>query len=1195
MLFTQTNPHLSYLQDNEFFVAVSGILISILLCLLSLSLLNTRFRAQRIAEHLTFELKEREVRLLEVLENSQDASYKRNLQDNKYDYLSPVFERISGYSHNKMLTFPIETVLSLIHPDDLADVERVINEATTGEANKTCQIDYRFKHKDGEYHWFSDKFALIRDANNLPLARIGSVSDITNRKLSEESLRRSEEKYRSIFETIQDVFYQVDLDGKILEISPSIATYTDFTREELLGIQVESLYVSLIDRAIMLTTLKKDGVVRDYELKMKTKNGTIIDTSINARIIFDDRDNPNHIVGIIRDITDRKQKEEELKRSENNYRNIYNNALEGMVRTTIEGRSLGANQTLALMLGFNTPEEALRAVNEAGHQVWVDKEERSRYQALLIKQGIVRDFECQWRRKDGSIFWVTFNSRVTHENDGKDIYVDGYIQDITDRRKTIVALQESEERHRTILRTAMDGFWISDINGRILEVNDTYCHMIGYSMNELLSMSVSDVEAIESEHEVNSHIQKIITQGENIFETRHCCKDGSLIEVQISAQYQHFEGGRIVVFIHDITSRKNAEREQRKIQFLLANSQRQSNLGSWETELSTGKLIWTEEMYRIFGFPLNLPIDLEMAVTVFQSDELVRFRQAMDDAIINKVPYHIDCTIIRHNDGQMRVIHDEGEVSFDEDGKAVRMFGTTQDVTDRKESEKQLKLLSTAIAQSPISVVITDREGNIEYVNPKFSEITGYSLAEAQGRNPRILKSDLHDREFYRVLWNTILSGNLWQGEFCNKKKNGDYYWESAAISPIVDSNGYISFFVAVKEDISEKKKMMEDLIKAKEQAEESDKLKTAFLNNISHEIRTPFNGILGFLSMLQYDDLSKTERDEYFNYINQSADRLMNTINDIVDISQIQSGQTKLTISMINLRNFILNLVSRFKPEAEIKGLEFKSSIELPDHIGSVSTDSVKLTTILSNLISNAIKFTKTGSIELGLSLHNKNLQFLVKDTGIGISKDKHQFIYYRFAQVDNSNTRAFEGSGLGLAIAKEYGEMLGGKIWLESEEGKGSTFYFAFPYPEAPGKESADYIQIPKAGEDKKIPSLKILIAEDDEGSAVLLKIITSSFSTEILMARSGVEAVELCTKISDIDLVLMDIRMADMDGYEATRQIRQFNSEIVIIAQTAYALSGDRERAIGAGCNEYIAKPINKEQLITLVEKYFTTNSD
>lgn len=1187
--FTQSSPQLPFFVNSEILVALSGILISILLYLLLLSFLNTRFRATKIAEKLTFRLKKSRKWLREVLENSQDASYKRNLEKDNYNYLSPVFEKLSGYSTDEMKALPFETFLELIHPEDLEEVRKIVGESLSPQGGNAFQVDYRFKHKNGEYRWFRDKFTVMRNANNKPLTRIGSISDITPRKIAAQSLRNSEEKYRSIFETIQDVFYQVDLHGNILEISPSVVNYTDYSRDELIGTSVRDLYVNLNDRDNVIIALSSNGEVRDYELKIKTKKGIIKDTSVNAKIIYDKNGNPNHIVGLIRDISERKQKEVELRKSEENYRNIYNNALEGMFRTSIDGRTLQANHALALMMGFETPEEAITSVNELNHQIWVDPFERNRYFTLLKEQGIVRGFECQCRRKDGSIFWVAFNAKIIRGNDGKDLFVDGYVQDITERRKADQALRESEERHHTILRTAMDGFWITDMTGRFLEVNETYCRMIGYTMQELLSMAISDIEGNESEHEVSSHIEQIISQGENIFETKHRRKDGSLLEVQISVQYQHFDEGRLITFVHDITNRKNAEKEQKKIQSLLTNSQRLSNLGSWETELSTGNLLWTEEMYRILGFPLNLPINLDMAVTVFPPDELKRFNEAITNAL-NGNPYNIDYTIRRHNDGQRRIIHDEGEISFDNAGKAVRMFGTTQDITERKESEKRLKLLSTSIEQSPVSVVITDKEGNIEYVNPRFSEVTGYSLAEALGKNPRILKSDNQEKEFYQNLWNTILSGNVWHGEFCNKKKNGEYYWERAAISPIVDKGGHISFFVAVKEDITEMKKILEDLIKAKERAEESDNLKTSFLNNISHEIRTPFNSILGFLSLLQFEDTTQSERDEYIDNINGSANRLMNTINDIVEIAQVQSGQMILTITTINIRSLISDLVSRFKPQAEFKGLVFDLKDELPSSLDLLQTDPVKLSTILNHLIGNAIKFTKSGSINLSVCATGAYLEFCVRDTGVGITENKQQSIFKRFTQADNSNTRQFEGSGLGLSISEAYTEILHGKLWLESVEGIGSSFYLTIPFTSSQIEKKLDSDILSQDEKEARTGKLKILIVEDDESSAKYISIVINSFANDLFIAKSGIEAVEYCRTNPDIDLVFMDIRMPDMDGYEATKQLRQFNSEVIIIAQTAHALAGDMEKAIAVGCNDYIPKPVKKDILVGLIQKYF-----
>ncbi|MCX6237361.1 MAG: PocR ligand-binding domain-containing protein [Bacteroidia bacterium] len=431
--------------------------------------------------------------------------------------------------------------------------------------------------------------------------------------------------------------------------------------------------------------------------------------------------------------------------------------------------------------------------------------------------------------------------------------------------------------------------------------------------------------------------------------------------------------------------------------------------------------------------------------------------------------------------------------------------------------------------------------------------------------------------------------------------------------------------FIANKELLfqnKEKEKRAAELIIANDHAEESDNLKTAFLNNISHEIRTPFNGILGFLSLIQEDDMTAGEKDEYIRIINKSAFRLMNTINDIVEISQIQAGQTKLSVSETNIRSLISGVYNHFKGDAESKGLKFFINNDLPTNIDCIYTDSTKLNTILTILIGNAIKFTNTGSIvfdikigstppaegsstgkanaEGGVGEHCREkacivstptkLEFSVKDTGISIPENKQQAIFERFMQGDGSNTRLFEGSGIGLSIAKAYVEMLGGSIWVKSEEGKGAEFYFTIPCNyEPPEKNVLKKIKLADLDEYMPIKPLKILIAEDDEISGKLIEIAVKIFGTEVLKARTGIKAVEICRNNPDIDFVLMDIKMPEMDGYEATKQIRKFNTDVVIIAQTSHALIGDKEKALAAGCNDYISKPFSQASLTTLMKKH------
>jgi len=379
------------------------------------------------------------------------------------------------------------------------------------------------------------------------------------------------------------------------------------------------------------------------------------------------------------------------------------------------------------------------------------------------------------------------------------------------------------------------------------------------------------------------------------------------------------------------------------------------------------------------------------------------------------------------------------------------------------------------------------------------------------------------------------------------------------------------------------------ELLKAKEQAEESDRLKSAFLANMSHEIRTPMNGILGFAELLKEPGLTGKEQQDYIKIIEKSGARMLNIINDIVDISKIEAGLMKLEIQDSNVNEQIQDIYTFFKPEVEAKGMILSFHTPLPTIEAILKTDREKVYAILTNLVKNAIKYSNTGIIEIGYNKRDSDLEFYVKDTGIGIPNDRHGAIFERFIQADIPGEWAQQGAGLGLSITKAYVEMLGGKIRVASQVGVGSTFYFTLPYNAVLINEPVVQQIVPSENNDL-IRKLKILIAEDDKVSEMLIDKTLKTFGKEIIKARTGVEAIEACKKNPDIDLVMMDIRMPDMGGYDATRQIRKFNKEVVIIAQTAHGLYGDREKAIEAGCNDYIAKPINKAELLLLIQKYF-----
>ncbi len=516
------------------------------------------------------------------------------------------------------------------------------------------------------------------------------------------------------------------------------------------------------------------------------------------------------------------------------------------------------------------------------------------------------------------------------------------------------------------------------------------------------------------------------------------------------------------------------------------------------------------------------------------------------------------------------------------------------DITKRKHAENELRKLSQAVEQSPVSIVITDTNGNVEYVNSKFMEITGFRQTDILGQNPRILKSGEMPEEGYAKMWQTITSGKEWFGEFHNKKKSGELYWELASISPIFNKEGVITNYLAIKEDITKRKQAEEELTQAKEKAEESDRLKSAFLANVSHEIRTPMNGILGFAGLLKEAELNGETQQEYIDIIEKSGMRMLNIINDIVCISKIEAGIVEVDLEYSNINEQIDFVYNFFKPEVEAKGIQLSYKKSLSSNEAVTYTDKEKLYAILTNLVKNAVKFTDRGSIEFGYSKKKNYLEFYVKDTGIGIPKESKEAIFKRFIQADIADKMARQGAGLGLSISKAYVELLGGQIWEESEEGEGAIFYFTIPYQkmnkEITGDEKVGISKIPKLKPKPEYPKLKILVVEDDNTSSLLLSKIVGELNNEMIYAKTGNEAINLCRSNTDIDLVLMDIQLPDKNGYEATKQIRQFNKEVIIVAQTAFGLAGDKERAIEAGCNDYISKPIDSEYLLSLILKYF-----
>ena len=557
----------------------------------------------------------------------------------------------------------------------------------------------------------------------------------------------------------------------------------------------------------------------------------------------------------------------------------------------------------------------------------------------------------------------------------------------------------------------------------------------------------------------------------------------------------------------------------------------------------------------------------------------------------------------------------------------LRQSNNYQNKLAKEKLQESERRLGQILKSGNIASVILDNFGSVVFCNKYLLDITGYVEEEVINKYYFDLFLPLYLRDDIKSIFDNAMNALNDNGQNENEiiAKNGDKIYISWHFTNLMNEKNEVTGMACIGVNITDRinyelslnaknqeieahneeyhqineelSKTNVELIKSKEKAEESDKLKSAFLSNISHEIRTPMNGILGFAELLKENNLSGYDQKQYLKQIEKSGKRMLNIINDIVSIAKIESGQMDVMLSDTNINELIENIYDSFRPETELNGIQFIFNNSLVDEKALIKTDKDKVLVILNNLIKNAIKFSEKGSIEFGynpIRIKGKNkpieLEFYVKDTGIGIPRDKMNAIFDYFVQADLNDKKALQGAGLGLSISKAYVGLLGGEIWGESIENRGSAFYFTIPYiTELKVKPTAEN-PVSLIKEDDQIKKLKILIVEDDDTSEFLLSMIVKQYSNENLYARTGLETVEICRNNPDIDLILMDIQMPEMNGYLITKEIRKFNKSVIIIAQTAYAFKDDREKALEAGCNDYISKPINKDLLKELVFKYF-----
>ncbi len=954
----------------------------------------------------------------------------------------------------------------------------------------------------------------------------------------------SERKFRELIETTTDIHYRQNIEtGSIEYISPSVFLTFGYTPNEICELKAEDHqnlfpsddYVSFSDFKNQILEAHKNGVNHfEEEFRMLCKSGEQRWINANYFITCNQHNQPQYINAVLRDISEKKEKDNEV---------LFNNLrLKGIVNI-LQSKSSSVQEFLDLALN-----EAIKLTeSKFGYIYWYNSKKKefilNSWSKEVMNECAVQDPQsCYELEKTG--IWgeavrqrkpIILNDFASH-NPLKKGFPKGHIELKSFMTIPIFQLDEivgvvgvankekdysetdvlqltllmnsvwneaerknAEEKYERLFTEMFDGFALHEIildendnavNYKFLDVNPAFERLTGLKRDEIVGKTVLEVMPNTEKSWIENYGRVAITGEPMLFE------DYS-VELDMHFEVRAFQPNKnqFACIVTDISFRKKSEKIN-KVQYAIA------------TAMVTNRSI--HDLYATVRKELSELMDTTNFIIAIYNQETEML----------SAPYEID----------------ETEISIPEWSANKSLTGLV--VKGRKSLLLQKHDISKLAEEEKINLI--------------------GSRAECWLGVPMLIDDTVF-------------------GAIVIQSYNNPFAYSYDSVNVVEMIAHELSIFI-------DRKNTENQLILAKERAEESDRLKTAFLQNMSHEIRTPLNGILGFASLLDDDDIDIMDVKKYSSYIQGSGNRLFELINNVIDISKIESGSVIVSENEFSVNAIIDEIFNQFIILAQSRNLDLVKHIDNQKDIILIS-DSLKLHQILSNLVNNAIKFTTVGSVEISYNTNEHEIVFCVKDTGNGIDKEHIKKIFDRFYQADMSMERGFEGAGLGLSICKGLAKYLNGDIWVDSEIDKGSSFYLKIPLKIG----NQNITEVKKEKPHKVMNNNTILIAEDDDTSFSLLEMILKKENLQIIRACNGSEAVDIFKINHNIKCVLMDIKMPIMNGIEATKLIKSINPDIPVIAQTAYAFNIERQQVLSAGCNDYITKPISKKLLLLLLEKH------
>ncbi|MBI5826025.1 MAG: PAS domain S-box protein [Chloroflexi bacterium] len=1109
------------------------------------------------------------------------------------------------------------------------------------ETRQTAHVEYKLDVGERSL-WFETFISPMGAENTLWVAR-----DVTQRKKAEEQLHLQS----AALEAAANSIVITNREGVIEWANPSYTMLTGFDLSEAIGknsrlltrsgVQDRSFYQNLWDTIL-------SGRVWHGELVNRRKDGSLYIEEMTITPLLNPQGEIEHFIAVKQDITSRKQAEDDLRLAEEKYRVIFENSLEGIFQSRPAGQFITVNPALARMWGYDSPEDLLASVTDIAHQVYFNPETRAEHMQVLKQQGgNLTGFEYQARRKDGSVIWVSESVRSALSADGSLEYYEGTVEDISARKQAEEQLRLSQITYEGILNSVTEAVYIQDENGVFLDVNLSSERLYGYSRDEFIGHTPQFLSA-PGKNDLAAVVESVrkAYEGEpQQFEFWGLRKDGSIFPKDVSLTPGTYFGKKVIIAVaRDVTERKQSEEALRLSEANLNRAQSVAHVGSWNLDVPLNILTWSAETYRIFGVHHETPFTYESFLSYVHPDDVGLVDRAWQAALQGILPYDVEHRILVN--GEVKWVREQAELEADANGGILRGIGTVQDITERKraedalqESERRYRIL---FEDSPVAIWEDDFSDAKKYLDGlKQQGVTDFKtyftthpeVAVKCIQMIKILDVNSAALQMYKAaskqdLINSTIQ-NLSQGELEHSHQDliaiaegrNNNSWDGAEVTltgePVEISLSWLvvpghehdfSRVIVTTVDIT-RLKQAEELLRGytselerrvQERTAElihANRAKDEFLANMSHELRTPLNSVLGFSESLLEGIRGPmdTKQQQAVEMIHASGQHLLGLINDVLDVSKIEAGKFELQLENLPVDEICRSSLNFIRQLANRKSItvEYSSS-----PAAAIHADPKRLKQILVNLLHNAVKFTPDeGSVTLDVQADAAQglMRFSITDTGIGISTEDQQKLFKPFVQVDSSLSRQYEGTGLGLTLVKKLVEMHGGSVELQSEPGKGSCFTFVLPWNQK--EQAQDNPPLPDAVMDG-IPKInaaptirgKVLLVEDNEANIMVTLDYLENAGYQVFLASDGGDVLSKAELVLP-NIILMDIQMPNVNGFEATRRLRsdpRFVS-VPIIATTAFAMPGDRERCLAAGMDEYLSKPIKLKELKQMIERF------